>query len=252
VVAMEEGAKSVTFAALNTIPTAAWRLEAGNVATSDPAFRSVVVAPKSLAFMFKISRELLADSPNLQDALLTVIGQAFAKEIDRVGLLGTGTNPEPRGLLNTSGIQSVTNGAAGASLATTKFANLFTATQAILAADAPMPTAAIMSPRSLIGLGQLADSTGQPLRTPDMLNGIKLIASSQVPNNLTVTTSTDCSEIFVGDFSKLFIMSRENMSVQLLREAYAGTGELAFVCHARIDIAVQYAAAFAAITGVRP
>ena len=252
IVPLEEGAKSVTLAAVSTLPTAAWRLESGNIATSDPAFRAIVIAPKSIAFMFKASRELIMDSPNLQDALYNVIGQSMAREIDRAGLLGTGTNPEPRGLINTSGIQAITNGANGASLATTKFANLFSAAQAILAADAPAPTAAIMSPRSLVGLGQLADSTGQPMRTPELLNGVKLISTSQISNSMTVGTSTDCTQVFMGDFTKMFFMFRENVSIQLLRELYASTGELAFVCHARVDVAVQYPAAFAAITGIRP
>ena len=86
-----------------------------------------------------------------RQALMQAIAQSFAKELDRVGLRGTGTAPEPRGLLNLSGIQSVTNGAAGTVLAS--YANLFTGTQALLEANAPMPTAAIMSPRSLIKLG---------------------------------------------------------------------------------------------------
>lgn len=164
-------------------------------------------------------------------------------------MLGTGTAPEPRGVLNTAGIQSVTNGANGATLA--GYANIFSAAQAILQADAPMPTAAIMSPRSLIKLGGLADSTGQPLRIPGMLEPVKMIATSQISNTLTVGTSTDCSQIFVGDFTNLFFMMRESLSVQVLNELYAGTGEIGFACHMRVDVVLTYPAAFAAVTGVR-
>jgi HK97 family phage major capsid protein len=249
IVPLEEGAKTFTTAAVNTIPTAAWRAEAGAVATSDPAFRAVVATPRSLAFQFKISRELLADGQNIQEALNNAIAQAFAKELDRVGLRGSGTAPEPRGLLNTSGIQSVTNGTNGASLAS--YANLFSATQALLQADAPMPTAAIMSPRSLVKLGGLTDSTGQPLRVPDALKSLKLIATSQIPNNLTVGSSSDCSEIYLGDFSNMYFAMRENVSIQLLQELYAGTGEIGFACHMRADVVVQYPAAFSVVTGVK-
>jgi hypothetical protein len=45
---------------------------------------------------------------------------------------------------------------------------------------------------------------------------------------------------------------REGVSVQLLRELYAGTGELAFVGHVRVDVAALYPSAFAVMTGVRP
>lgn len=249
IVTLEDGAKSFTTAAVDTIPTAAWRAEGGALAESDPAFRAVVATPRSLSFMFKVSRELLADAVGLTEALNIAIGQAFAKELDRVGLRGTGTAPQPRGILNTSGIQAVTNGANGAALA--GYANLFSAIQALMAADAPMPGAAIMSPRSLVKLGGLVDSTGQPVAMPGMLEPVRLIASSQIPNNLTVGTSTDCSEIYVGDFSKVYFAMRENFSVQLLNELYAGTGEIGFACHVRADVVLTYPAAFSVVTGVR-
>jgi len=248
-VPLEQGAKSFTTAAIDSIPSAAWRAESGALAESDPAFRAVVATPRSLSFMFKLSRELLADATGLTEALNQAIAQAFAKELDRVGLRGTGTAPQPRGILNTAGIQSVTNGANGLSLSS--YANLFSAVGALLAANAPAPTAAIMSPRSLVKLGGLTDSTGQPINKPAMLEGLNLIATSQIPNDLTVGTSSDCSEIFVGDFSRMFFAMRESVSIQLLNELYAGTGEIGFACHVRADTVVTYPAAFAVVTGVR-
>lgn len=249
---LEEGAKSHRIAAVDTIPTAAWRAEGGALATSDPALRSVDIVPRSLSFQFKASRELLADSANLEQALFVVIAQAFAKEVDRAGLRGSGIAPEPRGLLNTTGIQAVTNGVNGASLATTAYSNLVSAMQAILQADAGMPKAAIMSPRSLSILAGLLDSTSQPRSKPEILRDWNLIATSQVPNTLTVGTSTDCSEIYVGDFSKVVFFLREGFSVQLLNELYASTGEIGFACHARVDVAALYPAGIAVVTGVRP
>jgi HK97 family phage major capsid protein len=249
---LEEGAKSYRIAAVNTIPTAAWRAESGAVATSDPAFRAVDLTPRSLSFQFKISRELLADAVNLEPALLGAIGQSFAKELDRAGLRGSGTAPEIRGILNTSNIQAVTNGANGASLATTAYANLISALQAILAADGPTPTAAIMSPRSLTALAGLLDTTNQPRRAPPIVETWQMLSTSQVPNNLTVGTSADCSEIYVGDFSNVAYFVREGVSVQLLKELYAGTGEIGFACHTRVDLGVLYPAALAVVTGVRP
>lgn len=150
VVPLEVGAKSYVTAAVATIPTASWRLEHGDISQSSPAFRSVVAQPQSLSFYFKTSRELLADAPNIEAALRTVIAQAFAKELDRAGLRGSGLEPEPRGILNTPGVQSVTNGIDGAPLT---WANFFSAIEKILESDGPMPTAAIMSPRSLVKLG---------------------------------------------------------------------------------------------------
>ncbi|SCY74853.1 phage major capsid protein, HK97 family [Nitrosospira sp. Nl5] len=249
---LEQGAKNYRIAAISTIPTAAWRLEAGTVAASDPVFRGVDITPQSLSFYFKISRELLADSSNLDQALFNAIAQSFAKELDRAGLRGTGTDPEIRGMLNTTGIQAVTNGANGASLATTAYANFISATNALLAADAPMPTGAIMSPRSMTVLAGLLDTTNQPRRAPAILDNTKFIATSQIPNNLTVGSSSDCTEIYIGDFSKFIYFMREGVSIQLLKENFAGTGEIGFMCHTRVDAAATYPAALSVVTGVKP
>lgn len=244
-----EDAKSFTIAGVDSIPSAAWRNEAGPLAMSDPAFRAISVTPRSLSFMFKVSRELLQDSPNIESALLTAISQAFAKELDRAGLRGSGTAPEIRGLLNTPGINSVTNGANGA--VPTDYSNFVTAWQEIVTGNAPAPTAAIMHPRDMASFANLADTTGQPLRRPPLLESMRFLQTSQIPTNLTVGTSTDCSEIYVGDFSQFIYFMREGVSVQLLQELYAATGEIGFACHARVDVAALYPSAFAVITGVR-
>lgn len=249
IVPLRDGGKSFTTAAVDNIPTAAWRLENGTVAESEPTFRAVVATPRSLSFMFKVSRELLADAANIRGALSTVIAQALAKEMDRAGLRGSGTAPEPRGILNTAGIQSVTNGANGASLV--GYANFLSATQAIMQANAPMPTAAIMSPRSLVKLAGLLDSTGQPLMKPEMLSTMNMIATSQIPNNLTVGTSTDCSEIYIADFSRMAFVVREAISIQLLDQTFAMNGQIGFIAHARVDVVLSYPTAFSVVTGVR-
>jgi HK97 family phage major capsid protein len=244
-------AKQFNTAAIATIPAAAWRSENGAVAESDPTFRNVPAVPQSLSFLIKVSRELLADAVNLEAALLTAIAQAFAKEIDRVGLRGAGSAPEPLGLLNTSGIQAVANGANGASIATTAYANFVSAIQALLAADAPKPSAFIMAPRSLTTLGGLLDSQNNARRVPPIVADVPFLSTSQIPINLTVGTSSDCSEIYTGDFTKMVYVMRERPSIMLAKELFAANGQLAFICHARLDVAVMYPAAFAVITGVR-
>lgn len=241
--------KDFTSAAIDSIPDAEWRAENGPVVESDPSFRAVIATPRSLAFFFKVSRELLADAPNMQEALLVAIGQAFAKALDRTGLRGSGTAPEPLGLRGVPGVHSVANGADGATLA--GFGNLFSAVEKVLQADAPMPTAAIMSPRSLVKLGGLVDTSGQPLAVPKMLENVAMLHTSQIPNDLTVGSSTDCSEIYVGDFTRMELMLRESVSVQLLTERFAESGQIGFVCHVRADFAVNYPKAFALVTGVR-
>ena len=248
-VPLDTGAKSYVTAAINAIPTAAWRLEAGAVATSDPAFRAVSGTPRSLSFMFKISRELLADGEDMSQALSIVCAQAAAVALDKAGLRGSGTAPEPRGILNTSGIQAVTNGTNGA--APTSYANFLSAIQSLLTADCPMPNAAIMHPRTLVKLAGLLDTTNQPMRAPALLDMVSFLTSSQIPINLTVGSSSDCSEIYMGDFTQMVFVMREALRIQVADQLYAATGEVAFICHMRADVVVKYPAAFAVVTGIR-
>lgn len=249
IVPMPEGAKTVTTAVVDTVPTASWRLERGAVAESDPVFRGVLAAPQSLAFYFKVSRELLADGQGIEAALQIAIGQAFAQALDYAGLRGSGTAPEPLGIKGTPGIHLIANGANGAALA--GYANFMSAIEALLTANAPMPTAAIMAPRSLVKLASLTDTTDQPLRKPELLATLPFIATPQIPVDLSTGTSSDTSEIYLGDFTKMYFLMRESLSIQLLREAFATTGEIGFLCHVRADVVITHPAAFALVTSVR-
>jgi len=65
--------------------------------------------------------------------------------------------------------------------------------------------------RSLVTLGGLVDTTGQPLSKPQMLEDMRFLSTSQIPNNLTVGASTDCSEIYVGRFDRMAMVMRERM-----------------------------------------
>lgn len=249
---LEMGAKSFTLAGIDTIPTAAWRAENGAVAESQPTFRAVVATPRSLSFYLKVSRELLADAVGMQQAMSQAIAQAFAKELDRAALFGTGVAPQPLGIKGTTNVNLIANGANGASLATTKWGNFHSAVQSILEDDAPMPTAAIMSPRSRVVLGALVDANGQPLEVPPLLRNMAMLTTTQIANNQTVGTSTDASDIYVGDFTRLLFAMRERLSIQRSDHIGALNGQVVFICHARADILLTYPKAFSVVSGVRP
>lgn len=247
---LKQGAKSLTAALLDSLPTAAWRKELGNVAESDPTFRSVVATPKSLACIVRVSRELLNDSPDMDRALRSAVAKAFALELDRVGLLGTGVDPEPLGLLNTVGVNALSMGVNG--LALGDYAPILAGIKAILTANGPMPTAAIMAPRSLVDFGGLQATDDQPLNAPKLVQGISFGVTTQIPVADTQGTAHAASAIYLGDFRYSYFVMRESLTIQLLREAYAKTGELGFLCHVRGDFVVPYPAAFAIVRGVLP
>jgi HK97 family phage major capsid protein len=103
-----------------------------------------------------------------------------------------------------------------------------------------------------VGFGSLVDSTGQPLERPPILRDLQMISTSQIATNLTVGSSTDATDIYMGDFSRCAFVMREAVSIQRLNELFAGTGEVGFVCHARVDFIAEYPTTLALISGVRP
>jgi len=249
---LPQGAASFNIAQTATVPTAAWRNEAASLAASDPAFGVVTLTPRSLAFTFDVSRELLMDAINLDNQLIRIIAQAMAQAIDAAGLRGSGSAPTPTGILNNATVNAVTNGTNGATLSSIAWKNLTAAIQAILTANAFMPTDAIMAPRSLIGFANLVDTLGQPLRRPDVLQPINFAATSQIPINLTVGSSSDCTEIYLGNFARAMLYGvRETLTVIRSIEVKASTGLVSFFCHSRMDVGITYPTALAKITGVR-
>lgn len=249
VAVLDTSASSFSIAAVDTIPTPAWRQEHGQVAESEPAFRSVKVTPRSLAFRFKISRELLADSlGGLDTALNTAIAQAFAKEIDRASLMGSGAEPEILGLRNIPSINKLSMGANGGPI--TEWRPFVRARRLITEANAPAPSVAILSPREDETMSLLVDTTGQPLRRPEALSDWKFLTTSQIPTNEEAGTAQNAAAIYVGGFHMFTIYMRESVSIQLLKELYAETGEVGFICHTRLDVASAYPKAFTVIEGV--
>jgi HK97 family phage major capsid protein len=250
VVVLDQQGDSFRVAAINALPTAAWRLEAGLMTDNPPTFRVVAIVPRSLSCLFRVSRELLMDAPDMDQALHIAISQAFGKEIDRAGLLGRGSGAEIRGILNTSGINTYDMGTNG--LALTSYAPIVKAGRLIADQNAPPPTAIITSNREAETVDLFADTLGQPLRRPPALEQMNFLATSQIPLTDTHGTASTAASMYLGDFRLASFYFREQLSVQRLTELYSATGEIGFACHARVDMALAYPQAFCAINGVIP
>jgi len=241
--------KATNIARLETDPSPGWRAENAAVAESDPTFGTVALTARSLAVMVKISRELLEDGINVGEILTHSMAQALALELDRVALLGSGTAPEPRGIFNTSGILSQSQGTNGAAL--TGYAPLVTAWGS-LAAENCAPNAMVMAPRTRTTLGGLLDTTNQPLAVPGVIAGLPMLVTSQMPITQTQGSANNASMILVGDFTRLLIGVRTGLRIEVLKERYAENMQYAFIAHMRADIAVEQPKAFLKLIGIIP
>jgi HK97 family phage major capsid protein len=228
-------------------PSAAWRNESAAIATGDLTFGAVQFKAKSLAVLVKASRELVEDASNFGQVLQTALADSFAVKLDAAALYGTGVSPEPLGIKATSGVTKAPIGANGGPAA---WAPLASGVQAIRAANFE-PTAMILSERSESALSSIAGSDGHYVAPPLYIADIARYATSQVPNNLTVGSSNDTSDIFIGDFTYAHLGVRTEFQLQVLRERFADTGEVGFVAWVRADVQVSRPAAFHVVTGVK-
>jgi HK97 family phage major capsid protein len=232
-------------ATLAADPGPTWRAENGPV-TVTQAFGSGTLAPKSLAVIVKISRELLEDAVNANEAINSVTARAMAEQVDAASLYGAG-GVEPLGVANQAGVQVVASAANGTAL--TNYNKIL---DAILAVETKgySPTAVIMSPRESRTINGFSDSTGQPLRAPGSLQNLPLLVSPKVPVNQTQGTATTASTILVGDFRKALVAVRSPLRVEVLKENYAENMQYGFLFWLRMDVAVTEANAFAKVTGI--
>jgi HK97 family phage major capsid protein len=253
-VAMQAGAMTIPLnsdknhiAKLASDPVPAWRAENAAVNESDPTFTRVEFAPKSLAVLVKVSRELLEDSLNIEQELPRVLAAAMARELDRVVFMGAGTGNEPAGLDTISGVLEVAHDAV-----LNSYSPLVSARRLLMGQNNERVSAYVMHTDTEAALGDLVDSTGQPLNYPSILDRpapMQMLTTTQIPVDLG--TGTNESTIYAGDFSKLMIGLRSDVRVEVLKERYADNLQYGFLIHARYDVVASHANAFCRITGIQ-
>jgi HK97 family phage major capsid protein len=213
-------------------------------------FERVQLAAKTLPVLVKLSVELFEDSKGGPEIIEQEIAKAIALELDRCALRGSGSSNEPRGILNQTGVTLQSSGTNGATPTNHDF--LVDAIASVWSGNG-QPNARIYASRTAKTLAKLKDTTNQPLRTPEAVTAVRELISNQIPNNLTVGTSTDCSEAYVGDFRELLIGMRTAFRLEASRTAGDAFSNLQVWVRAyiRADIALAHPALFTVVQGVR-
>ncbi len=227
----------------------AWHTEnAADITVSDATI-AVELKAQTLPIIVKVSRELFEDAQNLDQAVRQSIAGALALELDRVALYGTGTDPEPLGIVNTPGIQTVIMGANGANLG--NYEPILDAIGNIWEANHE-PNAGIMAPRTKTTIAKLMTADCQPAMPPPVVDTLAWYATNQVKINETQGTATNASSVFVGQWNQLIIGMRTGFTIELLRERYVDNWQYAFAAHLRADVQLIDPAAFCVVQGIVP
>jgi len=241
--------------------TAHWVEEDESKTASDQTFGQIKMVLKEVAAVTRVSNNLLADSSPAVDAVIRkdLVEQLQLAE-DLAFLRGTG-GAQPMGLSNLPQVGSVILGTPNG--ASPNVDNLKDAQYAIDVNNGTY-TAWIMHPRTKTTVSKLKDANGQYIwsdakaRTgdPDMLCGLPVKLTTQIPINITCGTNTDCSQIFLGAWPEFIIAQKVGSTIELSLSEHEGDSFIkdrtAIRATLRMDGAPRQPNCFYVINGVRP
>jgi HK97 family phage major capsid protein len=241
--------QTLALARLTGEGTPAWKSEGANITAADLTFDRVTLTAKTLVRRVDLSVELFEDAdPSSEDIIARSFAGQMAVEVDRAALLGTGTAPEPRGVLNQSGVTLTTHGANGTAI--TNFDWWLDAIGAVRAAGFE-PTAHIQAPRSSTSLSKLKEATTNAYLAPPA-ELLPMYTTRSVPITVTTGTSTDTSYVFTAQWDQLMLGIRTGFTLRFLGERFlADTLSYSFVAYLRADVQLAQPSAFVVDSGVR-
>jgi HK97 family phage major capsid protein len=237
--------------ASGTTPVA-WHAESGLVSTSDMGFERVVFTAKTLPVIVKISAELFEDlSPEATTTIENEISLALSLELDRACLRGSGVDPEPTGVLNQAGVTITSLGSNGA---TPNYWDTLVDGISVVRNNNIEPSAVLWASRTEQTHAKFKTSIGSYAEPPSSVGQIPRLVTNQIPVNLHVGSSSDCSEIYVGRWSDVLVGVRTDMrfQVRVLDQRYIDNLRYGLLCYLRADVQLAHPAAFNVVTGVRP
>lgn len=209
-------------------PAAAWIEEGQALTWGEATFDQKTLDAHKLKVAIKVTEELLYDSVfNLENYILTAFGKALSNAEETAFMTGNGTG-EPTGIFDT------TNGGTQYDSVTDKNFKADNILDLIYALKRPYRGKAkfIVNDATVATVRKFKDATGNYLwqptfvaGEPDRLAGYELYTSAYAP-----TTG-----IAFGDFSYYNIGDRGQRSFQILKELFAGNGQVGYVATERVD-----------------
>ena len=236
-----------------------WAGEAGAVSEYSPTYSNVTFQGNALRRVVKVSKELVADAPSrgsdfsIESIVANRLGKLFAHSIEWTLWQGTGSN-QPQGITNAS----LTAGDTLGTIGTLTADELIDFVYALPVKYRKSPTCAIVAHDSFFKAvrkltEKVTTTTSGAAATaylwepsyqagePDRLLGIPVYAS---PYAQTFGTTASATLAVIGDFQHFVMAERSGMEVQVLRELYAGNGQIGYMGEMRLDAKIARTDAF--------
>jgi HK97 family phage major capsid protein len=232
--------------------TGAWKDENADSDVAAPKSELLPFKPHRLPIQVEYSKQLLIQSSmDIENFVRMDIASGIRENVEYAALQGSGTNPVPFGVLNTSGIGSVAIGTNGGAPTFGKIVDLETE---LTSNNSTTSRLAYLSTPTMKGkLKQIekAANTAQFVAVGNEMNGYPFLTTTQVPSALTKGSSSDCHAILFADWAQMFIGQWGGLDFTIDPYSKAGEALVIITVNSYWDIMLRQNKAFAAIQDAR-
>lgn len=231
------------------IVAATWGTEAAalDVDTAQ-SFAQRQLTPKRLSVIVKASMELVEDAPSrgpgfsVESIVADQMGRAFALKEEEGFAVGTGLSGQPKGIFKYTGASEISTGKTTATNSAILASEIIDLVYSLPRQYRTSPGVAMLCNDSVLAVIRKFTSPGSntflsylwepsfKLGEPDRIMGIPVYSCQYAPDIASATYP-----IVIGDFSRFVIGVRSGLSVRVLRELYAGNGQIGYQGVARVD-----------------
>jgi HK97 family phage major capsid protein len=237
--------------------TAVWEGESTANDESTATFDRIQLSPNRLGAFTDISKQLLVQSTvDVENFVRNSLSVAIANALDTAAINGSGQSNQPLGILNTSGIGSVSLGTDGGSISFKSIVDLETEVAAAKADFGNLAYLTTPGVRGFLKTAEKATGTAQfvymdaTVPGEGMLNGYRARVSTLVPSNLTKGNGSGLHAMLYGNFSELIVAQWSGIDLVVDPYSSAKNALVTLVINSWWDIAVKHAASFAAIKDI--
>lgn len=213
--------------------TAYWVAESGAPSESQQTLDQVTMMPRTVAAYTDYSRRLLIQSSvDVENMVRRDLARVLALKIDLAGLYGTGTNSEPLGLKNTTGI-----GTEDFAANTPTFAEVVALESDVAGANALLGNPVYLMNAAMRGAlkTQVKDTgSGQFVYENNEVNGYRGEVSNQVAAN----------DLWFGNFADLLIGYFSGLDLMVDPYSNSTSGTVRVVAMQDVDMAVRHPESF--------
>lgn len=240
-------------------PTSYWVGETEAPTESQAGYGMKYLRPRKLGAFTKQSNRLIYQSRGVSDGIIKqLLAESIALKLEEGLIVGTGTDKQPLGLFNNTGMttSSVSLGANGGRFRIDDAGKMIADLDDVNELAMPGMFGFLMNPRVKNGMkrerspqysGQALNQGLPILWMNPLLNdkvlqdliGYNIGSTSIVPKTNTVGSSTTCSKVAFGNFTKFWVSFWRDFVIKVSDQAADGSGGSAFLQDQMFIVAFQ-------------